>query len=365
MDPAEHLPVELVRRIIELAAAATTDDRRWRRLAKLNTLFRSLALVNHAWEEASRPYLYAEITLKEEPQANSLVQTVDHHPDRAALVKKLDISYDPFGEDEGWRKSIVLYVLSRCVNLSELRHCGEGDWSSTWDAVLAKSSLHTLKLRWITFTGLSTTFPSLRALSLTVVTLPQDIKSFSKSFPGLIEFSITFGADVLFESEAREPSNLHFVVAMAPQLVTLRLENGTAGIPLSLLQHLIIIGIHLQRIDSTIISDYKLPPPPLPPRFDPAELPSLELRFILHSWISEHMLLTDPLPPQQRLLALFESRDAGVVEAISALRRVKRVVLEPWLVERFPEGINHAVEKLKEKELELEFDSLDSFYVNE
>ncbi|ORY66633.1 catalase-like domain-containing protein [Leucosporidium creatinivorum] len=210
-------------------------------------------------------------------------------------------------------------------------------------------------------TGVPATFSSLRTLSLDTVTLPQDIDSFSKSFPHLSELAICFHADVLLEGEAREPSNLHFVVAVAPQLVILRLNNGPrTGIPLSLIHNLITIGICLERLDSTIILDYKLPPPPPPARFDLTNLPSLELRFILHSWRSTHMLVTDPRPPQERLWALFKSRDAGAVKAISTLRRVERVVLEPWLVERFPDGPQFGVQLVSEEDEELfDFDLLD------
>jgi len=142
MDPAEHLPVELLLRIFELAAASITDDMRWRRMAELNTLFRSLARVSHGWEEVTLPYLYADIAIKDECQADALIQTLDLHPDRAALVKKLELSHDPFGEDEPWRRNLVLYTLSRCVKLDELSLGGrEGQWPDAWDAVLGECKL--------------------------------------------------------------------------------------------------------------------------------------------------------------------------------------------------------------------------------
>jgi len=168
---------------------------------------------------------------------------------------------------------------------------------------------------------------------------------------------------VLLEGKARVPSNLRFVVALAPQLVTLRLDNGPArGIPISFIKYLITIGHRLQRLDSSIISDYRVTSSPFPPPFVVADLPPLELRFIFNSWRSNHMLVTDPVTPQRRLWALFESRDAGAVAAISTLRRVGRVVLEPWLAERFPEGVDYAVERIREKGLELKFDRPDGFY---
>ncbi|ORY88226.1 hypothetical protein BCR35DRAFT_337802 [Leucosporidium creatinivorum] len=297
--------------------------------AKVNRFFYRLALVSHEWEEVSRAYLHAEITLEKEQQANSLVQTLNLHPDRAPLVKKLELGYDVFGADEAWRKTVVIFVLSRCLNLGELRLCGEeGEWSNAYDAVLAKSSLHTLKLRWTSFTAISATFPSLRALSLTAVTLPHDIDSFSRSFPNLAELSIGLGADVLLESEAKEPSSLHFVVAMAPQLVTLRLDNSMTGVPLSLIQRLITIGIHLQRLDSSIILDYELPSPRLPAHFDPADLPPLELRFIFDSWEPDHMLLTNPLPPRERLPSA-SSPGAPYNSSALLLLAVRRLSLFP------------------------------------
>lgn len=60
MDPAKHLTVELLSRIMELAAAATTDDTGWRRLAKLTRLFHSLTLVGSRWEDVSRRNHYAD-----------------------------------------------------------------------------------------------------------------------------------------------------------------------------------------------------------------------------------------------------------------------------------------------------------------
>jgi hypothetical protein len=96
-ESSKDLPVELVRRIIELAAASIADDVR---SCRAQHALPSLALVNHAWEEISRSYLYADIALEKHSQAESLVRTLDLHPDRAALVKKLELSHDPFGEDE-------------------------------------------------------------------------------------------------------------------------------------------------------------------------------------------------------------------------------------------------------------------------
>ncbi|ORY88187.1 hypothetical protein BCR35DRAFT_330063 [Leucosporidium creatinivorum] len=192
---------------------------------------------------------------------------------------------------------------------------------------------------------------------------PSGHQSLQQRISILENLSISFNGDVLLEDEAREPSNLHFVTAMAPQLVAFRLANSTAGAPLTFIRHLVTIGIHLQRLTTAIISTKKLPPPS--PRFDPADLPPLELRFVLHAWRSTHMLLTVPLPSQERLWALFNSRDAGAVETISALRRVERVVLEPWLVERFPEGKEFAVERMKKKGLKLEFERPDSSYVDD
>ncbi|ORY88216.1 hypothetical protein BCR35DRAFT_330093 [Leucosporidium creatinivorum] len=288
MDPAEHLPVELLRWIIELAAAATTDDRRWRRLAKLNTLFRSLALVNHAWEEVSLPFLYANITLdarEQEQQAKSLMRTLDRHP-----------------------------TAPRCS-----------------------------------------------------VTLPQDINSFSKSFPNVSELSVHFAGDFRQETEVRESPLLQFVLAMAPQLVTVRLRYGTNGVPISFIRHLISIAPLLRRLDSTVIFSYHShsTSPLAPTLLDFADLPPLELRFIFHSASSKHRRLTEALPLEERLWALFESRDDGAVAAISALHRVERIVLEPWLVERFPEGVDYAVGKIRQRGLRLEIDSPDSFYIDE
>lgn len=103
-----------------------------------------------------------------------------------------------------------------------------------------------MSLKDIILAGALAIFPSLRALSLDAVTLPQDIASFSESFPNVSELSICTYADVQLESEARAPSNIPFLLAMAPQLVTLRLDDGPGtGIPLPFIQRLINIGIHL------------------------------------------------------------------------------------------------------------------------
>jgi hypothetical protein len=160
----------------------------------------------------------------------------------------------------------------------------------------AKSALDTLNLKWITFAGLSATFPSLRALRLRNVTLPNDVAAFSKVFPNLSELSICTHGDVLLEGKVRVPSNLRFVVALAPQLVTLRLDNGAArGIPISFIKHLITIDVRLQRLDSSVISDYKAPTSPVPPPFVLADLPPLELRFVLHSEVRASV--TNGFPP--------------------------------------------------------------------
>lgn len=133
--------MELLRRIIELAAAATTDDTKWRRLAKLNTLFRSLALVSHSWEEVSRPFLYANIILEGQEQADlaeSLMRTLKRRPERTALVKTLELGHDPVIGTTIWQQQFVLYTLERCLGLIELQLGGENEWWSAWDAALSE-----------------------------------------------------------------------------------------------------------------------------------------------------------------------------------------------------------------------------------
>jgi hypothetical protein len=63
-------------------------------------------------------------------------------------------------------------------------------------------------------------------------------------------------------------------------------------------------------------------------------------------------------------LGFIEYWDDGAVEAISVLRRVGTVVLEPWLEERYPGGELYAVEKTKEKGLKLEFCGPDSLHAD-
>lgn len=151
---------------------------------------------------------------------------------------------------------------------------------------------------------------------------------------------------------------------MAPQLVTLRLDNDTVGIPISLIRQLLTVSIRLERLDTTVLVDTGASTPfePSPSPLDLVDLPPLHLGCMFDSWFSERRSVTEPKPVHERLWAFFEHWDDGAVEIISTLRRVERVVLERWVAERYPGGEEYAIEKMKEKGLRLEFASADSFY---
>ncbi|ORY88227.1 hypothetical protein BCR35DRAFT_330105 [Leucosporidium creatinivorum] len=167
---------------------------------------------------------------------------------------------------------------------------------------------------------------------------------------------------------AKDGSRVRFVLAMAPRLVTLRIPNGPRqGLPISLIQHILSVATRLQRLDMQLLIDYKSLPTSAPflPTFGSAHLLPLQLGCILDTEkFFQAASVTASKPPAERLWALFESRDEGAVAAVSALRPVGRVVLEPWLVEGYPGGEDYAVEKMKEKGLELRFDTRDPFAHN-
>lgn len=128
--------MELLRRIIELAT--TTDETGRRRDDHLRTLFQSLSLVNHTWEEVSRPFLYQSVAITDEPGAEALMRTLDEHPDRAALLKAFALKALGSGE---WRDRIVLYLLKHCSNLKEMDLEGirGEEWTTAWNPLLGES----------------------------------------------------------------------------------------------------------------------------------------------------------------------------------------------------------------------------------
>lgn len=169
------------------------------------------------------------------------------------------------------------------------------------------------------------------------------------------------------DPDAEDGSRVRFVLAMAPQLVALRITNGPwRGLPINLLHHILQTATHLQRLDMKLILDQtSAPTSPLLPFVKSADLPPFHLGCILDcSRRVQEASVTGSKPLQEQLWALFDSRDEGAVAAISALRRVERVILEPWLAEEYPRGVDYATEKMREKGLELRLDSRDLFALN-
>lgn len=207
--------------------------------------------------------------------------------------------------------------------------------------------------------------PFLRSLTLGGVFLPLDVTRLASAFPNISELSITLYGAPYLDSDAEARSRTQFVLAVAPQLETLRLSKvPRTGLPISLIQHILAVSIHLRRFDMHTLIDYK----PLPklsavsPTLSTADLLPIHLGFIFSQMMrSSAERLPASVPPYERLWAVFDSPVGGAVAAVSAMRRVKQVMLEPWLKEKFPDGVEYAVEKMKQKGYMLAFDTRDPF----
>lgn len=137
MDPAEYLPVELLRRIIEVAPSLDDGKIPQQRAAAFRTLLCSLSLVSHTWLEVSRTFLYSDIIISEESCMQALVRTFAEQPERAALCRRFQLQ----GDDgrEASRKRAVEKVLKSCFGLKDLEVDGaRNPWPNAWNALLGE-----------------------------------------------------------------------------------------------------------------------------------------------------------------------------------------------------------------------------------
>lgn len=139
MDPARVLPVELLRRIIELAAVG--PNKGWSQKEHLQLLFHSLSLVSHAWGDLSCPFRYSTITIRNESPAKALIWTLNKYPERGALVKAFQAVNSTNGD---WTDGLMLCVLEKCSGLNklELRGLSGAAWRRAWDPLLGESRFH-------------------------------------------------------------------------------------------------------------------------------------------------------------------------------------------------------------------------------
>jgi len=138
MDPAEHLPVELLRRIIEVAPSLNDGKIPQRRAAEFRTLLYTLSLVHHIWLEVSRTYLYSDIIIGKERCMLALMRTFDEQPERASLCRRFELQGD--GGTGGWRLRVIEEALERCHALRDLGVDGaQAAWPSAWETLLGES----------------------------------------------------------------------------------------------------------------------------------------------------------------------------------------------------------------------------------
>lgn len=199
--------------------------------------------------------------------------------------------------------------------------------------------------------------PNLLNLTLLDMGLPSDPVAFAQCFPvvSTLEF---FPLDASFTPEATA-----FLLAIAPRLGTLRLQNRLLGIPISLVQRLIQAGSSMHTLACSMLMD-DAPSQVTANNAEPGLRPSASVQP-LHLELAlagvRHRYTWSVTKREDIMLESVLQWTEVPLARIRAVRRVSRVTLESWWVDDLGYGREVAVEQFREQGLQLDFESFGLF----
>lgn len=143
------------------------------------------------------------------------------------------------------------------------------------------------------------------------------------------------------------PGHREFILALAPQLETLRIASEDCGLPISLVQHIVTVGVRLRTLEMADTyaeanpAPFSLPPP------TPSSVRPLDLKFFIRRRVLGGSIGLDR-PVEEYLWSCFQYSAGEALDAIRAIRRVRQVALDCVLSERYPTEAG-VLEKLMRK----------------
>lgn len=151
------------------------------------------------------------------------------------------------------------------------------------------------------------------------------------------------------------------MLALAPQLDTFRIRNGSTGVPLQLLQEICTLGTVLRVLDTSVVQfDTSAPSFLRPSHLAPSDAPAINLCLFIEKYRPNFRLGG---PVREQLWGVIEGCTGGGLKGFSEMRALGQLALPVKLEEEYSVGLGYAMAQARVMGCELRFEEPEMFPV--